>query len=78
MNDLKKFLDKKKMVYGDRKQPIEYFSINDLGLFFWNRGGKDWVKVAREIYNCKELKEFLDLNNLWNKICIWELNITGE
>ena len=43
MSDLKKFLDKKLFEINEETS-IKVIDINDLGLFFWNKGGKWFVR----------------------------------
>jgi hypothetical protein len=43
MSDLKKFLDKESFEINEETS-IKVIDISDLGLFFWKRGGKQFVK----------------------------------
>jgi hypothetical protein len=49
MSDLKEFLDKKLFEINEETS-IKVIDINDLGLFFWERGGKQFVLGKNNFY----------------------------
>jgi len=51
MSDLKEFLDKESFEINEETS-IKVIDINDLGLFFWDRGGKEWAWMWD--YNLKD------------------------
>ena len=70
MSDLKEFLERNKVkgysVSGD------LYHRDDLGLFFWERGGKQFIKLLQEkvtkdlIIICLLLMKWKNVNNLVN------------
>jgi hypothetical protein len=59
VSDLKEFLDKKLFEINEETS-IKVIDINDLGLFFWNRGGKQFVKLSINIKASIKIKDLIE------------------
>jgi hypothetical protein len=66
MIDLKQFLDKNvRRFFTPEKEGSLWINKDDLGLFFWERGGKQFIKVRSVVKECKTIEDYVIYAHMW-------------